>query len=123
MFSAVEESEPPELADIEPHHQDPSKSRPAIFNCLAHQGKSQNTKKFLNQLLIHVALNMKNVNGSPHAPATVATGLRTLFADFGRQGLSWKMDDFQKWEGAVIDAINSTWEECLRHDCSFGVKG
>ena len=107
---------------MEPHYQDPTVQRPAIFNFLARQGRNLNTKRFLNQLLVHVALSLKDESGKPHAPVTVAVNMRTLFAEFKRQELPWKMEDFKGWEGAFCDVVDQVFNEYLKQDDTYGVK-
>ena len=107
---------------MEPHYQDPTVQRPAIFNFLARQGRNLNTKRFLNQLLVHVALSLKDDSGKPHAPVTVAVNMRTLFAEFKRQELPWKMEDFKGWEGAFCDVVDQVFNEYLKRDDTYGVK-
>ena len=55
------------LADDEPHYQDHTVQRPGIFNFLALQERNLNTKWFLNQLLVHVVLSLKDDAGKPLA--------------------------------------------------------
>ena len=82
-----------------------------------------NAKRFLNQPLINVALNLKRPDTNiPHAPVTVSVAMRTLFAKFKRQEVPWKLEDFKGWEGALIDVVDSAFNEYLKRDTTCGVK-
>ena len=121
-MDAVENSPIGHLADNVPHHQDPSKERPGIFNFLVQQGRNENAKQFLNQILLRVALQLKSPDDVPYQPVTVCMLMRTLFGEFTRQGLSWKMQDFKGWEGAFQDVIDAAWAEHMKKDSEFGKK-
>ena len=105
------------------HNHDPTTERPKIFNWLAEQPRDNlNAKKFSNQLLVCVALKLKNPDGSPHEPSTVAARIRALFAELAKQGAPWQQKDFAKWDGAFVDVVNQAFEACLKKDNEFGKK-
>ena len=119
-MEAIEKSSLPHLQDVVPHHEDPTKERPAVFNFLATSGRNENAKQCLNGLPICAALNLKNDNNVPFAPCTVSSNLRTLFAELKRQGINWNLTDFQKWPGSVIDVIDQSWKQHLQEDETLG---
>lgn len=122
-MAAVEKSDFPHLAELQPHFQDPTRKRLEIFNYLALRGRDENTKQFVNQLFIHVALRLKKPDGTPFAPNTVTTMMRTLFAFLRQEGSPWEMKDFQKWPGSFIDVVDQAWKQHLETDAHFGVRG
>lgn len=122
FIEGVEKSTMPHLAESVVHHTDPTVNRPAIFNLLVQQGRSLSMKKFMNQLLIYVALSLKSSDGVPHAPSTVATSMRALFSCLKKEECPWVFDDFKGWEGAMQDVVDKAWEVYLSRDGDFGKK-
>ena len=112
----------PDLAESVPRSDDPTEERPKIFNFLVAQGRNVNTKKFLNQLLIRVALNMKDEFRNPHQPVTISGNVRALFAMFKSHGVDWKVNDFKKWDGALVDVIEQTWNKHKNRQPEYGKK-
>ena len=108
------------MAEIEPHFQDPSVDRLSIFNYLQQQGHNENTKKYLNQVLINVVLKMKHGNGAPYDPKTVAVKMRTLFAEFSKQRVPFKLDNFSGFPGAMQDVVDQIWKSFCENDSEFG---
>ena len=120
FLETVRKSTCSHLAEIEPHFQDPTVDRPSIFNYLQQQGHNENTKKYLNQLLINVVLKMKHGNGAPYDPKTVAVKMHTLFAKFSKQKVPFKLDNFSGFPGAMQDVIDQIWKSFCENDGEFG---
>ena len=63
-----------------------------------------------------------NDEGKPHAPITISINMCTLFAEFKCQEILWKLEDFKRWEGALVDVVNQVINEHLKQDDTYGMK-
>lgn len=65
---------------------------------------------------------LRHADGSPFAPNTVGSSFRTLFSEFKRQNVPWKLCDFKGWDGAVFDVVDQIWADYQKQDNNFGLK-